>query len=91
VVWQSGLTQTHNGFRFRRYLRFFPGKDKQFFFEKKNQKTFARLGKGCIQRVPQWAKVFASFFKKKRFPVLFWTALANSGDQNAPRWAFPNP
>jgi hypothetical protein len=29
------------------------GKDKQFFFEKKNQKTFARLGTRCIQRVRQ--------------------------------------
>jgi hypothetical protein len=32
------------------------GEGKRFFFEKKNQKTFAPV-----------AEVFASFFKKKRF------------------------
>ena len=41
--------------------------DKQFFFEKKNQKTFVTWGTPWIQRVPRWAKVFASVFKKKRF------------------------
>ena len=29
------------------------GKGKQFFFEKKNQKTFDPLGTRCIQHVPQ--------------------------------------
>jgi len=29
------------------------GEDKQFFFEKKNQKTFAPWGTRCVQRVPQ--------------------------------------
>jgi hypothetical protein len=43
------------------------GKGKQFFFEKKNQKTFARWRARCMQRAPQFSKVFASFFKKKRF------------------------
>jgi len=44
---------------------------KRFFFEKKNQKTFApaltarrTLHHPCAA---PWAKVFASFFKKKRF------------------------
>jgi hypothetical protein len=40
---------------------------KQFFFEKKNQKTFVVIGLGLPQRAYQLAKVFASFFKKKRF------------------------
>ena len=42
-------------------------KGKQFFFEKKNQKTFARWGARWIERASQFAKVFASFFKRKRF------------------------
>ena len=42
-------------------------KGKQFFFEKKNQKTFENLGAPWIQRARQLAKVFASFFKKKFF------------------------
>jgi hypothetical protein len=37
------------------------------FLKKKNQKTSDTWGKRCLQRVPQFAKVFASFFKKKRF------------------------
>jgi predicted aspartyl protease len=40
---------------------------KQFFFEKKNQKTFAPMEYAVRQRVDQWIKVFASFSKKKRF------------------------
>ncbi len=43
------------------------GEGKQFFFEKKNQKTFAHLGTPCVQGLAPWAKVFASFYKKKRF------------------------
>jgi hypothetical protein len=39
----------------------------EFFFEKKNQKTFAPLAYAWRKRVPKVAKVFASFFKKKRF------------------------
>jgi hypothetical protein len=39
----------------------------QFFFEKKNQKTFAPMAYALRQRVPQLIKVFASFSKKKRF------------------------
>jgi sulfonate transport system substrate-binding protein len=54
-------------------------KGKQFFFEKKNQKTFAPLGTRCVQRVPQWTKVFASFFKKKRFPALYGSASIRVG------------
>jgi hypothetical protein len=40
---------------------------KRFFFEKKNQKTFAHEGFLLGQRMHQIVKVFASFFKKKRF------------------------
>jgi len=45
-------------------------KGKQFFFEKKNQKTFAYKARALPQRARQWTKVFASFSKKKRFPAL---------------------
>jgi hypothetical protein len=41
-------------------------RSKQFFFEKKNQKTFALMAFVVTPRAPQWPKVFASFFKKKR-------------------------
>jgi hypothetical protein len=41
-----------------------------FFFEKKNQKTFAMglTARRILHRLgaAPWAKVFASFFKKKR-------------------------
>jgi hypothetical protein len=40
---------------------------KQFFFEKKNQKTFAIKASRLPQSAYSGAKVFASFFKKKRF------------------------
>jgi hypothetical protein len=40
---------------------------KRFFFEKKNQKTFASKAITLIQRVRQKAEVFASFFKMRRF------------------------
>jgi hypothetical protein len=40
---------------------------KPFFFEKKNQKTFDYCRLGLPQRARHQAKVFASFFKKKRF------------------------
>jgi general L-amino acid transport system substrate-binding protein len=43
------------------------GERKRFFFEKKNQKTFGILVCALGQRVRKFAKVFASFFKKKRF------------------------
>jgi hypothetical protein len=43
---------------------------KQFFFEKKNQKTFAYKACALPKRARQWAKVFASFFKKKCFFLL---------------------
>jgi hypothetical protein len=48
-----------------------PGEGKQFFFEKKNQKTFAYKACALRHRARQWTKVFASFFKKKRFPTSF--------------------
>jgi hypothetical protein len=42
------------------------GGRKQFFFEKKNQKTFSRFGARCRSgRVNQRAKVFWFFFSKK--------------------------
>jgi hypothetical protein len=43
------------------------GKGKQFFFGKKNQKTFVYKACALPQRARQWTKVFASFFKKKCF------------------------
>jgi hypothetical protein len=47
------------------------GRGKQFFFEKKNQKTFEtwRACRGNAYAIQ--TKVFASFFKKKRFPTLY--------------------
>jgi hypothetical protein len=42
-------------------------RSKQFFFEKKNQKTFASSARALPRRATQIAKVFASFFKKKIF------------------------
>jgi hypothetical protein len=42
-------------------------RSKQFFFEKKNQKTFASLTRALPRRATQEIKVFASFFKKKAF------------------------
>ncbi len=44
---------------------------KQFFFAKKNQKTFAHFAFALPQRVPELIGVFASFFKRKRFPASF--------------------
>jgi hypothetical protein len=40
---------------------------KEFFFEKKKQKTFDYKAYALPQRARQLAKVFASFFKKKPF------------------------
>jgi hypothetical protein len=40
---------------------------KQFFFEKKNQKTFGILAFSLQQRMRKSPKFFASFLKKKRF------------------------
>jgi hypothetical protein len=40
---------------------------KSFFFEKKNQKTFYHRRLALPQGAHKDAKVFASFFKKKRF------------------------
>ena len=37
---------------------------KQFFFEKKNQKTFANLGPALTQAGPEVVKVFCFFFQK---------------------------
>jgi hypothetical protein len=44
---------------------------KQFFFEKKNQKTFVPMAYTFLHRVPRLAKVFWFFFSKKNsfFPV----------------------
>jgi hypothetical protein len=42
---------------------------KQFFFVKKSQKTFALWDTRRGNAYAKLAKVFASFFKKKRFPV----------------------
>jgi len=37
-----------------------------FFFEKKNQKTFASLSRTYPQRKPKDIKVFCFFFSKKK-------------------------
>jgi hypothetical protein len=50
---------------------------KQFFFEKKNQKTFDFMKLVVPRRARQVIKVFASFFKKKRF-------LAAAGGRTSP-------
>jgi hypothetical protein len=43
------------------------GKDKRFFFEKKNQKTFASLGWAHpVRPQPNQSKVFCFFFSKKK-------------------------
>jgi hypothetical protein len=39
---------------------------KQFFFEKKNQKTFTLWRARCDWRGPQGIKVFCFFFSKKK-------------------------
>jgi hypothetical protein len=53
---------------------------KRFFFERKNQKTFSYQGFALSQRAREVAKVFASFFKKKRFlPTII------PGGSSAPR------
>ena len=44
-----------------------PWQGKQFFIEKKNQKTFAYKAYALPQRVRQLLKVFGSFFKKNCF------------------------
>jgi hypothetical protein len=50
-----------------------PRKEKQFFFEKKNQKTFTHLASIYPERPqPKEQKFFASFFKKE---VLSFTGL----------------
>jgi hypothetical protein len=51
----------------RIWLGLSKAKGKQFFFEKKNQKTFSYKAYALPQRARQWTKVFASFSKKKRF------------------------
>jgi hypothetical protein len=43
------------------------GRSKQFFFEKKNQKTFVLIKLRLPHRAHQNGKVFAYFLKKKRF------------------------
>jgi hypothetical protein len=46
----------------------FPGGKKAFFFEKRNQKTFATKSHALRKRAPKRIKVFCFFFsKKKRF------------------------
>jgi hypothetical protein len=43
------------------------GRTKQFFFEKKNQKTFVRLGGAYPAKPkPKQTKVFCFFFSKKK-------------------------
>jgi len=40
---------------------------KQFFFEKKNQKTFDYQAQHCLKRGTNIARVFCFFFSKKKF------------------------
>jgi hypothetical protein len=56
--------------RFGFFLRRARGRQ-AVLFEKKNQKTFAYKACALRHRARQWTKVFASFFKKKRFPTSF--------------------
>jgi hypothetical protein len=49
---------------------------KQFFFAKKNQKTIEIKALAVPERATQWAKVFASFFKKKCFLITAEPSLA---------------
>jgi hypothetical protein len=49
-------------------------KAKQFFFEKKNQKTFGYKACALPQCARQWTNVFASFSKKKRFLASYGSA-----------------
>jgi hypothetical protein len=58
---------------------------KQFFFAKKNQKTLIHKGLSWPSHVPEFAKVFASFFKKKRFLPYFLNAHTKSMDLLARR------
>jgi hypothetical protein len=46
--------------------RFGAAEERLFFFEKKNQKTFATLVCAVGQRVAQVTKVFCFFFSKKK-------------------------
>jgi hypothetical protein len=39
---------------------------KQFFFEKKNQKTFGPWSRGVATGAPEGSKVFCFFFSKKK-------------------------
>jgi hypothetical protein len=43
------------------------GQGKQFFFEKKNQKTFANSGSRVASASLNWKKFFGSFFQKRTF------------------------
>jgi hypothetical protein len=44
---------------------------KMFFFEKKNQKTFASLSRTYPRHLPNDIKVFCFFFSKKKALLLF--------------------
>jgi hypothetical protein len=46
-------------------------KGRMFFFEKKNQKTFALWRARCDWRGPQGIKVFCFFFSKKKSFLAF--------------------
>jgi hypothetical protein len=45
---------------------------KQFFFEKKNQKTFGRLSRTSQQRTPRDKSFLVLFFKKERLSFYLW-------------------
>jgi hypothetical protein len=55
---------------------------KRFFFEKKNQKTFATLGRALPEgRQPEDQKVFCCFFSKKQTLLSFAFAFRQQAQQ----------
>jgi len=66
-----------------------PG-SKQFFFEKKNQKTLTRISKcrSCRPRQPTEQKFFGSFFKKELLPGLGCPTRPSNAQLRLP-WRWP--
>ncbi len=60
-----------------------------FFFEKKNQKTFASLKRSQQQRAPQEIKVFCFFFSKKKAFLPFLLAMGAASALHAQQVAKP--
>jgi hypothetical protein len=60
-----------------------------FFFEKKNQETFASLKRSQQQRAPQEIKVFCFFFSKKKAFLPFFLAMGAASPLHAQQVAKP--